>query len=1420
MNHFIQHAVASALALAAASGAMASPEGGTVVGGNASITRTPGNTTINQASQNAALEWQSFNIGVGEAVRFVQPNSSAVALNRVLGSDPSSILGTLSANGKVFLVNPNGVLFGKSAQVNVGGLVASTRDITVSDFFAGRYRFDGTSDGAILNQGSINANGGYVALLGARVSNEGVISARLGTVALAAGSAITLDVAGDGLLNVAVNAGSVDALVQNGGLIRANGGQVLLTAQSASGLMQSAVNNTGVIEAQTIESHHGAIRLMGDTHSGTVNVGGSLDASAPNGGDGGFVETSAAHVQVATNARITTSARDGEAGEWLIDPVDFTVAASGGDMTGSALSTALGTGNVVIQSTSGGAGTSGDVNVNDAVSWSSNQLTLNAQNNVNINATMNGSGTASLAFEYGQGAVAASNTSKVNVRAPVNLPTGNNLSMKLGSDGTVDVYSVINDMTAVQAMNSNLSGKFALGSNLDASGVTGFAPIGPRADYWDTGNDFAGIFDGLGHTISNLTIDRPGDSYVGLFNTIDGVATVRNIGLVNANVSGYGLVGPLAGWSYGTVSNTYATGGTATAHEYAGGLLGYQQGGVTENSYANVAVSTLDYMASTGGLVGRDEGGVILNTYALGTVNGDRAGGLVGECANCFITNSYAAGVVTNPYGGWAGGLIGAWYFSPVVTNSYWNVTTTGQLTSMGDAGTGLTTAQLQAALPTGFSSTVWGNGGNKTTPYLLSNPGLAMLSTDSSGAYYQIVLSLEQLQNMSSDLSRNYALGNDIDASVTSTWNSGAGFTPVGTGTPYTGNFDGLGHVIRNLYIDLPGSLFVGLFSDARGALRNIGVEDSNITGNAYVGPLAGNAGGLTTNAHASGTVVSVNNAGGLVGNNDGTIRYSYSSASASGGWSGGLAGNNNASGQIFDSYATGHVNGGSSGGLIGSNYGHATNVYATGYVTGNSNGGLVGSHGGPVVNGYWDTQTSNQSSSSGNDGSPRTTAQLQAGLPSGFSSSVWGNADNRTTPYLLGNPGPVLISADASGTYYNVVLTLDQLQAMNANPAGNYVLGGNVDAAASSGWNGGAGFMPVGSGSPFSGIFDGYGYTISNLTIDRPSADDVGLFGVMNAATVRNIGLSGASVTGRTHVGALAGNSTASSIDNAYSSGTVSGFSAVGGLIGALDGGTIRNAYSSASVTGTSDRVGGLAGQASNLATISTSYASGALNAPSATNVGGLVGEISGGALAVASFWNITANSGLDPTGGGVGAGDPTGATGLTAAELTAQASFTPQGSAANQWNFGSTWIVYEGHTSPLLRMFMTPLTVTANNAIKTYDGLAYSGNPGVAYSTAPNMSNLSGTPTFSAGTNVGNSALTVGGLFSNQQGYLISYVSGTLTVDPYAVGLTGTRAYDGTNAFSASQLVLGPLANGETLTLTGGATVASKDVAAASP
>ena len=433
-------ALAVSLMLSFGGTAFAAPAGGVVTAGSATINSGAGNTLITQTTQNAAINWLSFNIAAGESVKFVQPTANSVALNRVLGSDPSNILGSLTANGKVFLVNPNGILFGQGASINVGGLVASTLNVTDSDFMAGSYQFAGAGKGSVVNQGSINASGGFVALLGANVANNGVIVANLGTVALAAGNAMTLDVAGDGLLNVTVNQGVVNALVQNGGLIQSDGGQVMLTAQAAGSLMSSAVNNTGVIQAQTLVNRNGKISLLADMQKGTVNVIGTLDASAPNGGDGGFIETSAAHVKVADGAHITTRASTGKTGNWLIDPSDYAVSATG-NITGAALSTALDLNNVTLQSSAGSTGTLGNVNVNDPVSWTATTtLAMNAVNDVNIAAAVTGI----------NGSVVATAGHDVNVSAATKTTTGM-LSFTAVNDVAITAATTVitGNMTAV-----------------------------------------------------------------------------------------------------------------------------------------------------------------------------------------------------------------------------------------------------------------------------------------------------------------------------------------------------------------------------------------------------------------------------------------------------------------------------------------------------------------------------------------------------------------------------------------------------------------------------------------------------------------------------------------------------------------------------------------------------------------------------------------------------------------------------------------------------------------------------------------------------------------------------------------------------------------------------------------------------------
>ena len=450
--------LAVSLMMACGASAWAQPAGGVVSAGSATIGGTAGNMTITQNTPNVAINWQSFGIKAGESVQFVQPGSNSVALNRVIGSDPSGIFGSLSSNGKVFLVNPNGILFGQGASVNVGGLVASTLAISDANFMANNYKFSGAGTGAVVNQGTINAaDGGYVALLGANVSNQGVIAAQLGTVALAAGNAVTLDMAGDKLLNVTVDQGAVNALVENGGLLRADGGQVLMTTQAAGSLLANAVNNTGVVQAQTlVTGENGKIMLMGGMESGTVNVGGTLDASAPNGGNGGFIETSAAHVVLATNKYITTLASNGKTGMWLLDPVNWQIGNDGaviGDETPASVTTSLASTDRTIVATN-------DITVAEALTWTTAQtLTLDAGHDVLVKATM----TASTA---GSGIVLiAGHDVNITAAAVTASGAGSTIKMSAGNDITTTA-------TAITASANGASIDLSAGHNVSVGVVT------------------------------------------------------------------------------------------------------------------------------------------------------------------------------------------------------------------------------------------------------------------------------------------------------------------------------------------------------------------------------------------------------------------------------------------------------------------------------------------------------------------------------------------------------------------------------------------------------------------------------------------------------------------------------------------------------------------------------------------------------------------------------------------------------------------------------------------------------------------------------------------------------------------------------------------------------------------------------------
>ena len=269
--------------------------GGAVVSGQGSISNPNATTTlINQQSSSLTLNWSTFNVAGNETVRFVQPSSTSVALNNILSQSPSQIFGQIDANGRVVLINPNGILFGRTAQLNVGSLIASSLELKEFDPATGHLSFQSLSGhpGTIDNEGTITAGpGGAVVLLGGTVLNNGLVLADYGTVAMGAGNVATLDFYGGGLLRVQVsgdvktNPTGAAAAVQNNGQIQANGGQVVLTAAATQNVFASAVNNTGVIRANRIQNVSGAIELSGP--DGVVANSGTLDASGQGGSSTG-----------------------------------------------------------------------------------------------------------------------------------------------------------------------------------------------------------------------------------------------------------------------------------------------------------------------------------------------------------------------------------------------------------------------------------------------------------------------------------------------------------------------------------------------------------------------------------------------------------------------------------------------------------------------------------------------------------------------------------------------------------------------------------------------------------------------------------------------------------------------------------------------------------------------------------------------------------------------------------------------------------------------------------------------------------------------------------------------------------------------------------------------------------------------------
>lgn len=271
----------------------AAPNGANVVHGNVNISQSGSNTIINQNTDKAIINWNSFDVNKGESVLFNQNSSSSIILNRVTNGLPTNIFGNISANGNVFILNQAGVLVGNGASINTNSFLAGAANINDNDFIAGKYNFYG-AQGNVINNGSIKVqDGGYAVLMGKNVENNGLISAKLGKIYLSSGETFRMDMSGNDLIGVEVEKGITDAYISNTGHIQAEGGTIIMTAKNASDVIRQAVNNTGVIDASSI-SYKGGKVILGAENGQVINDG-EINVSSKSD-EGGSIELKAEHI--------------------------------------------------------------------------------------------------------------------------------------------------------------------------------------------------------------------------------------------------------------------------------------------------------------------------------------------------------------------------------------------------------------------------------------------------------------------------------------------------------------------------------------------------------------------------------------------------------------------------------------------------------------------------------------------------------------------------------------------------------------------------------------------------------------------------------------------------------------------------------------------------------------------------------------------------------------------------------------------------------------------------------------------------------------------------------------------------------------------------------------------------------------------
>ncbi len=731
---------------------LANPVLDNVASGNVSIQQTPNVTTVNQASQNAIINWQSFNIGANQATHFIQP-AGGVALNRISPlQGASQIYGTLTATGKIILINPAGVYFGPNSFVNVGSLIATTSNLTDENFLKGIYHFDAVPgyNGSIVNAGTIQAaQHGLVALVGSNVTNDGKIQANLGHVVLASGDAFTMSFAGNDLINFAIDKPAANAKVTNNGSVIADGGRILVTAKTASAVLDNIINLNGVLQAKSVYSQNGEIIISGDANGGGVHIKAQLIASGKNagekggtimvtghdivmdsgtvidasgdlgggkiiigkdefghlanstiiqpevalianaisGGNGGFIETSADHLFLGDNLTVNTSAPDHKnGGTWLIDPTDLFIGT-----------------NPTAYMWFGTNSFTGDPNI--SVSFLNINTLLNQLNNSNVvvqttsGGPGSGSGNLTVATNINWNSVYSLTLTAFNnliINNGVSITNSNplaNLTLIANNAGNYSTASgngrvIMNGLVNMAGTVSIYTNPASMAYNMPSfSNLT--AGLSNIYMLINNGNELDAVSDDSTLWDKNFaltkSIDLSGIVLNPIGNTVTAFTGVFD-GLGHL-VKNLNLSGTDNVGLFGVNNGTIQNiGVTGTVNgDNQVGLLVGDNQGTVKNAFSQGLVNGTG--TNVGGLVGTNSG-TLTDTQSYAAVNGDtNVGGLAGNNSGT-IENALAVGNVVGNTN--VGGLLGN--NSNIVTASFWDTDSSGLSDGIGN-GAGSVTA-------------------------------------------------------------------------------------------------------------------------------------------------------------------------------------------------------------------------------------------------------------------------------------------------------------------------------------------------------------------------------------------------------------------------------------------------------------------------------------------------------------------------------------------------------------------------------------------------------------------------------------------------------------------------------------------------------------------------------------------------------